>query len=47
MMYLTGAKFSAGSPTKLFDTAPYYFGIGGRTYDIAADGTKARCGAPT
>src|SRR5207245_10705019 len=36
----TGAVFGAGSPTKLFDTAPYYFGTGGRTYDVAADGQR-------
>ena len=36
----TAANFSAGSPTKLFDAAPYYFGTSGRTYDVAADGQR-------
>jgi serine/threonine-protein kinase len=36
----TGAMFSAGNPTKLFDAAPYYFGTGGRTYDVSADGQQ-------
>jgi eukaryotic-like serine/threonine-protein kinase len=36
----TGAIFSAGNPTKIFETAPYYFGSGARTYDIAADSQR-------
>jgi len=36
----TGAMFSAGNPTKLFDVAPYYFGNVGRSYDVSADGQQ-------
>ena len=36
----TGATFSAGNPTKVFDTAPYYFANDGRTYDVSADGQR-------
>jgi serine/threonine-protein kinase len=36
----TDSIFSFGNPTKLFDTAPYYFGIAGRTFDVSADGQK-------
>jgi serine/threonine-protein kinase len=36
----TDSTFSAGNPTKLFDAAPYYFGIAGRTFDVSADGQK-------
>jgi serine/threonine-protein kinase len=36
----TGAIFSAGNPTKLFDTGQYSFGINGRTYDVSADGQR-------
>jgi serine/threonine-protein kinase len=36
----TGAMFSAGTPTKLFDAAPYYFANAGRTYDVSADGQQ-------
>jgi serine/threonine-protein kinase len=36
----TGAMFSAGNPTKLFDAAPYYFTNSGRTYDVSADGQQ-------
>ena len=32
-----GAIFSAGNPTKLFDTGQYSFSINGRTYDVSAD----------
>jgi hypothetical protein len=32
--------FSADNATKLFDTAPYYFGNAGRTYDVSADGQR-------
>jgi serine/threonine-protein kinase len=35
----TGAMFSPGNPTKLFDTAPYYFS-GFHTYDVSADGQQ-------
>jgi Tol biopolymer transport system component len=34
------STFSAGNPTKLFDAAPYYFGIAGHTYDVAPDGQR-------
>jgi len=34
------STFSAGNPTKLFDAAPYYFGIAGHTYDVSPDGQK-------
>src|SRR5262249_49394995 len=37
----TDSIFSAGNPTKLFDTGPYYFGIAGRTFDVSADGQKS------
>jgi serine/threonine-protein kinase len=36
----TGSIFSPGNPTKLFDAAPYYFGIAGHTFDVSADGQK-------
>jgi serine/threonine-protein kinase len=36
----TDSIFSAGNPTKLFDVAPYYFGIVGHTFDVSADGQK-------
>ena len=36
----TDSTFSAGNPTKLFDAAPYYFGITGHTFDVSADGQK-------
>ena len=36
----TDAIFSAGNPTKIFETAPYYFGSGARTYDVAADAQR-------
>jgi eukaryotic-like serine/threonine-protein kinase len=36
----TDAIFSAGNPMKLFDVAPYYFGIAGQTFDVSADGQK-------
>jgi hypothetical protein len=36
----TGAIFSAGNPTKLFDTGPYSFSVNGRTYDVSADGQE-------
>ena len=36
----TGAMFSAGNPTKLFDGALYSLGSNGRTYDVSADGQQ-------
>ena len=35
-----GAMFSAGNAVKLFDWAPYYAGVAGRTYDVSADGQR-------
>ena len=34
---VTNAGFTPGTPERLFD-APYYFGLGGRNYDVAPDG---------
>jgi hypothetical protein len=36
----TGAMFSAGNPTKLFDAPQCNFTAGGRTYDVSADGQR-------
>ena len=38
----TGSTFTYGTPTKLFDAAPYFFGPapGGRTYDVSPDGQR-------
>jgi serine/threonine-protein kinase len=36
----TDSNFSYGNPTKLFDAAPYYFGIAGHTFDVSPDGQK-------
>jgi serine/threonine-protein kinase len=36
----TDSTFSAGNPSKLFDTTPYYFGMSGHTFDVSADGQK-------
>ena len=36
----TGTMFSAGNPTKIFDTAPYFGGGTGRHYDVSADGQR-------
>jgi serine/threonine-protein kinase len=36
----TDAIFGAGNPTRLFDAAPYYFGIAGHTFDVSPDGQK-------
>jgi len=36
----TGAIFSAGNPTKLFDLGRYSFNNSSRTYDVSADGQR-------
>jgi serine/threonine-protein kinase len=36
----TGAVFSAGNPTRLFATAPYYTGTNDRAFDVSADGQR-------
>ena len=36
----TGPTLNAANPTKVFDTAPYYFANAGRTFDVSADGQR-------
>jgi len=38
--HTTGALFSTGNPTKIFDITPYYFGSSARNYDVPADGQR-------
>ena len=37
---MTATTFSAGGPTKSFDTAKYFFANLARTYDVSADGQR-------